>query len=182
MAGEMSAGGGGASGAKADAPGRRRINISELASQEYLDRVEDTAAVATSEGARRTTRTATSTKAALRDSLVISSSVILVALIAFYRISPEWWGGYFEWTNLVSLVMVLGFAIIGMFMVMTSLGELPQYLTGKVKLVFLVAVITVALPVGARYIGLLGSMPIIFINLILAAGAVPVCEENSNGS
>ncbi len=149
MAGETSAGGGGASGARADAPGRRRINISELANREYLDRVEDTAAGAVADGARRTTRTATSTKAALRDSLVISSSVILVALIALYRVSPEWWGGYFEWTNLVSLVMLLGFATIGMFMVMTSLGELPPYLMGKVKLVFLVAVVTVALPVAS---------------------------------
>jgi len=168
-------GGGVAGGGDSSPSGRRRINISEMAKEEYLQDLERTSAIEAAKGAKRSRGAGdVSGKAAVRDALVISSSAIFLALIGVYGVVPQIWVGHFHWTNTITAVMAIGFSLVGLFLLVTSLNEVPSYIMKKVQLVFLVVVVIVAIPMASRFLSFINfnNAPLIFINMMLAVAVV----------
>ncbi len=172
MAGDT--GGGAAQGGDRAPAGRRRINISELAKEEYLEDLERTSAIEAAKSSKGVRASDVSAKASVRDIMIISSTAIFMVLIAIYFFAPQIWTGYFEWTNTLTAIIGLTFAGLGLVLILMSTNEVPSYLTRKLQLVFLVAAITVILPLMSKFVPYISfnSFPLVFLNLMLAVGVV----------
>ncbi len=173
MTGQVGAGA--ADGSGSPPAGRKRINISELAMEEYLQDLERTSTIEAAKGAKRArTGGDISSKAAIRDAMVISSAAIFTSLIIAYGVMPQVWTGHFEWTNTITAILGIGFTVVGLLMIMTSMNEVPSYIMKKLQMVFLVVVVIVALPVMSRFINIINfsNAPLIFINMLLAVAVV----------
>ncbi|UCC94022.1 MAG: hypothetical protein JSW25_05005, partial [Thermoplasmata archaeon] len=124
MAGQP--GGGAAEGQGSPPAGRKRINISEMAKEEYLQDLERTSAIEAAKGAKRARKTGDiSSKAAMRDVLVITSAAIFTTMVLFYGARPQIWTGYFEWTNTLAALMGIAYILLGLGFIATSMNEVP---------------------------------------------------------
>jgi hypothetical protein len=172
MAGEP--GGGVARGGDSAPAGRRRINISELAKEEYLQDLERTSTIDAARSRKAARGSDVSSKAAVRDALVISSTAIFLMIAGFYFFAQQIYMGHFEWINTTVAVIGIAFSGIGLVLIMTSMNEIPSYLVKKIQLVFLVAAITVIIPVLSKFVPSLSfsNMPLVFLNVMLAVGIV----------